>query len=78
MLHKKVGKIKTLLGRVNLTKLDENDSKVMAEAITEEEIKVIKILKNNKTPGIDGYPGQFYKCFQAEITPLLQSIQLCS
>lgn len=47
----------------------------MAEPITENEIKeVIKNLKNNKSPGTDGYPGEFYKCLQAEITPLLQRV----
>lgn len=48
--------------------MDENDSKVQVEHITKEEIKrMIKKLKNNKSPGMDGFPGEFYKCFQAEI-----------
>lgn len=67
--------IRNFLGPPKLTKLDENDAKLMAEPITENEIKeVIKNLKNNKSPGTDGYPGEFYKCLQAEITPLLQRV----
>lgn len=65
-------KIKQFLQQINLTKLDQNESKVIAETITEEEIKnTIKKLKNNKSPGPDGFPGEFYKYFQAEIVPLL-------
>ena len=68
-------KIKQLLQQINLTKLDQTESKAMIETITEEEIKnTIKKLKNNKSPGPDGFPGEFYKCFQAEMIPLLHRV----
>ncbi len=67
--------IRNFLDPLKSTKLDENDAKAMAEPITENEIKeVIKNLKNNKSLGTNGYPGEFYKCLQAEITPLLQGV----
>lgn len=67
--------IRNFLSPLKLIKLDENDAKAMAEPITQNEIKeVIKNLENNKSPGTDGYPGEFYKCFQVVLTPLLQRV----
>ena len=31
----------------------------------------IKTLKNNKSPGSDGYPAEWYRMFGKELTPLL-------
>lgn len=71
----KVQMIRNFLGPLKLTNLDEYDCKAMAEPITENKIKeVIMNLKNNKSPGTDGYYGEFYKFLQAEITPLLQRV----
>lgn len=67
--------IRNFLGPLKLTNLDENDCKAMAEPITENKIEeVIMNQKNNKSPGTDGYYGEFYKFLQAEITPLLQRV----
>lgn len=44
----------------------------MMRPITEEEIKehILK-LKDNKSPGVDGYTGEYYKTFVNELTPVL-------
>ena len=53
-------KIKQFLQQINITKVDQNSSKAIVETITEEEIKnTIKKLKNNKSPGPDGFPGVY-------------------
>jgi len=44
----------------------------MIQPISLQEISdTIKTLKNNKSPGTDGFPGEFYKCLKEEITPIL-------
>ena len=44
----------------------------MNRPITSEEIEsVIKNLSINKSPGPDGFPGEFYQIIKAEIIPLL-------
>ena len=43
--------------------------------ITVQEISdTIKNLKNNKSPGTDGFLGEFYKVFAGEITPVLYRV----
>lgn len=34
-------------------------------------IESIKLMQNNKTPGPDGYPSEFYKAFSAKLAPFL-------
>ena len=44
----------------------------MTADITEEEMeRAISRMKNNKSPGSDGFPSEFYKTFRQELTPVL-------
>ena len=59
-LINKEEKVKKKLRTIALNKLTEETAKEIISPITEEEIRVtIANLKNNKSPGVDGLPGEF-------------------
>lgn len=57
----------------NIVKLSDEQKNVCEEPILENELKeVIRNMKNNKTPGSDGFPVEFYKFFWKDIGSFLK------
>ena len=56
----------------NLPKLNKGESENLNRQITPSETEAVsKKLPTNKSPGIDGFTGEFYQTFREELTPLL-------
>ena len=64
------------LEKYNLPKLNEEETESLNRPIsTPDEIgAVIKNLPTHKTPGPDGFTGEFYKAFKDELTPILHRL----
>ena len=60
------------LERHNLPRLNQGEIENMNRPITITEIEtVIKNLPTNKSPGPDGFTGEFYQTLREELTPIL-------
>ena len=58
--------------RYNIPRLNQEEIENMNRPITSNEIKtVIKNLPTNRSPGPDGFTGEFYQTFREELTPIL-------
>ena len=65
----------TFLKKYNLPRLNQDDIEMMNGPIIRTEIEtVIKKLPTNKSPGPDGFTGEFYQTFREGLTPLLQKL----
>ena len=61
-----------LLERLNLPRLNQEEIEIMNNPITSTEIEgVIKNLPKNKSPGPDGFTGEFYQTFRKKRMPML-------
>ena len=64
----------TFLEKYNLPKLNE-EGESLNRPITPDEIEtVIKNLLTHKSPGPDGFTGEFYKPFKEEQIPILHRL----
>ncbi len=63
------------LKSIKLPTIDPTSAKFIDRPITKEEIeKAIKNLKNNKSPGTDGFTNEFYKNYIDLISPILETV----
>ena len=64
----------TFLEKYNLPKLNE-EGENLNRPITADEIEaVIQTLPTHKSPGPDGFTGEFYKAFKEELTSILHRL----
>ena len=66
-----LGEMDRFLDKVNLPRLNQEETEIIRKPITSTEIKtVIKTLSENKSPGPDGITGEFYQIFRKELIPI--------
>ena len=60
------------MGKKNLSRLNQEEIEIMNNPITSTEIEaMIKNLPKNKSPGPDGFTGEFYQTSWEELMPIL-------
>ena len=61
--------------KYNFPKLNQEEIKNLTRPITSTEFEtVIRNLPANKSPGPDGFTGEFYQKFREELTPILLKV----
>ena len=60
------------LEKFDFSRLNQEEIEIINNPITSTEIEaVIKNLPENKSPGTDGFIGEFYQTFREELMPIL-------
>ena len=60
------------LTKLNLLRLNQEEIETKNNSITSTEIEAVtKNLPKNKSPGPDGFTGEFYHTFREELMPIL-------
>ena len=68
----KLEEMDRFLEKFNLPRLNQEEIKIMNYPITSTEIEaMIKNLPKNKTPGPDGFIGEFQQTFREDVMPIL-------
>ena len=63
------------LEKYDLPKLNKEAAESLNTPITADEIEtVIKKLMTHKSPGPDGFTGEFYRALKGELTPILHRL----
>ena len=64
------------LEKFSLTSLNEEEIESMNNPLTSTEIEaMIKNVPKNKSPGPDGFPGDFYQTFRKELMPSKEALE---
>ena len=59
------------LEKYNLPKINEEEAESLNRPVTPDEIEtVIKKLPTHKSPGPDGFTGEFRRAFKGELNPI--------
>ena len=63
------------LEKYNFPKLKEEEAESLNRTITADEVEtVMKKLPTHKSPGPDGFTGEFYRAFKGELIPILHRL----